>query len=226
MSNDREFGIARERVERRVLSGAVRDTFSLPRSYAQTLGYSSEYEMRENIRGRRVCNLASGLGGLEVGLDVDGFETDITPVNPRAVLRGFQIRAAKAARDSSLIKFYPPLEIERAIERYQARVVPDFAHRLSLRDGEFEILFDKDGVFHSARPEDEPVLSAAVDEMTRVVPPGGEIRIGARRSFGNLERGLDNRRSFKEELLLKKNIPYTLNWDNTRGLVRGVTIRR
>jgi SAM-dependent methyltransferase len=146
--------------------------------YTSSLGFASSEDFLAFLKGKKICDLGSGLGGLYVESRLLNLGLDITSVNPVKNQRYFEDKQERSLMESFEDKF-PREQIIKAMAEYNANLHKTLAHSLPFPDNEFDIIMDSWAVtYYSDRIGGLPLYKKSLREMVRVLKPGGKIRIG------------------------------------------------
>lgn len=205
------------------------ETFSTITEYACALGYPTLPDFIQEITGKRVLDLGSGLGGLSKSACHQQINCEIVSLNPRLALGDFKRREKSATETyvKQAVSETPTLTrllwrlrgisetdfISKVQRFHDERAAAGFAYALPFEKESFDLIFDKDAVsrYASRWSEDyiEPTLEEkqlfqrAIEEMVRVLKPGGKIRIAD--IFGY---GYD--KAWKQKILDELGLDYTI----------------
>jgi len=185
-------------------TGGGGETFSNIAEYAAAMDYESKEALIEELKGKTVLDLGSGLGGLAKNAFAENVDCQIVSLNPRLSESSRRQSEKEATEQYALDVFPEPTFLEkikrvvkieperdRAREMQEAhdkRAVAGFAHVLPFKDGSFDLIFDKDAVSkYAARidmdfidrstPTEKGMFKEAHREMIRVLKPGGKAKI-------------------------------------------------
>lgn len=199
--------------EQMVFKGNVAETWRDPSTYAAWLGYGSVDNFKREIAGKDICDIGSGIGGLEKGLTLDGFDTSrIVSVNPVVHTRRF-IKQEKSDTNK-ILKELPRTIIRKLRRDFFQNTVDAFAHNLPFANESFDIVFDMFAASHYTNTSKTPlVFEASILEMLRILRPGGELRIGDPLSYGKYNAD-GSPVSENEKILLSLGLAYEIIYDN------------
>lgn len=132
------------------------------------------------VQSKVVADFGSGYGGLARSASVEGIATKIWSINPALRKRSF----ARDVEDHEFMKgflqvYYPAVTDEQVVaarEYHDTHVSTNFVHNLTdFPDNYFDLGIDAYAV-HAYMPIQEPqIYDTTVDEMLRVMKPGGKI---------------------------------------------------
>lgn len=218
---------ARQRVEQKILNGAIADTLRTIHHYASGLGYRTDEEFLARTAGKDICDVASGVGGLFKLFALTGHNARVVSVNPRVGLPLYTV--FDEIETEKELSHFPKEKVSQLRLQYDQSVVPDFAHSLSLQNESFDLVFDNVGVSHYIDEEDALAFEDSITEMMRILRPGGELRIGDWTAYGKVENGTSDVPSFQEQTLINLGLDYELLWEtNSLGVseVIGVVVKK
>jgi len=198
--------------------GSAPDTFRGLSDYNELLKPFG-VDIRDEIAGKVVGDVGSGIGGLAKTAYVEGIDATVRSINPHFTEPEFK-RFEEENTADSLRRDYPGLSDE-AIEGAQAyhdtHLATDFAHDLSFDDETFDLLTDVVAVNAYALEDKEALYARTMSEMLRVLKPGGKILIvdGYRTAIGVRDE-VTGEPMFKEKVLQEMGVRYTSVYDPKR----------
>lgn len=155
-------------------SGFINETGRGIDEYSQELGFSSREEFINYIQGKDVVDLGSGKGALSKDIANNNIDGNIISVNPRLSDRFWLEENIKSNREK-----FPDISEEqnKNIQKYHnSRAIAAYAQLLPLKDNSVDIILDSNAILYYIDTLDE--FRDAINEMFRVLKPGGKIRMG------------------------------------------------
>jgi len=137
----------------------------------------------EEVSGKVVADMGSGMGGLAKSAHIEGIDTTIWSINPSLRRKEFQIwQRSPLTMQIALGKDYPQAtkeHIAAAQQYHDAHSSSNFAHSLTdFPDDFFDVAIDNWAV-HGYMPRgDQEMYDMTIGEMLRVIKPGGKIIVG------------------------------------------------
>ena len=208
-------------------TGGGGEIFSNLTEYAAAFDYDSREAFVEELKGKTILDLGSGLGGLAKDVFAKDVDCRIVSLNPRLSKAESRQAEKKATSDYALAVFPEPSFLEKIIKvvtrepkknhvqemqaAHDKGAVAGFAHALPFRDGVFDLILDKDAVSKFAAridmdfvdrstPEEKEIFREALREMIRVLKPGGTAKIFDIFGYGSSK---DWKQNILDELGLK-----------------------
>lgn len=213
---------AQERQQHEWLMERGIDTFrglvTLERVFREIFGL----DIRELIRGKVVCDMGSGCGGLAQSAALEGIPTEIYSLNPR--LAGKDIAQPNAEYAVKVMRLeYPNVtddEIAHARRVHDTRLIARMAHDTGMPNDSFDLLVDVMAVSaymgrmdHGARE----LYRRTMQEYMRVLKPGGMALIvdPGRFALGAHDPN-DPRVAYREDVMRELGIPYEVIYADDR----------
>ncbi len=228
----------RKRKDKAVLHGRAGggEIFSGIMDYAYGLGYSSREAFVQAIKGKKILDLGSGLGGLAKDTFFQQVDCQVISLNPRLAtdMRRDEKEATKEYVEEMVpempslrrlinkLRGMPEEDYLKEIQKaHDQRAVAGFAHSLPFQDNSFDLIFDKEAISKYATsqdydfvdkstPEEKELFRKSLREMIRVLKPGGKIRIGDIFGYGSSE-------DWKQRILDELGLDYEILWEDLRG---------
>jgi SAM-dependent methyltransferase len=233
MSEVSELESARESKEQGILRQSAEagggEIFSTIAEYTPTLGYLSEEELIADIEGKKVLDLGSSLGGLAKDVARRKIDCQVYSLEPRLSMGGAR-NEEKAATQEYLeqvtpktsklgklvkrLKGIPEDDHREMQESHDRGATAAFAHALPFQDNSFDLILDKEAVSKHATRQDydyvdkttageKELFRTSLEEMVRVLKPGGRIRISDLFGYGWKD-------SWKEQIMDEMGLDYIL----------------
>lgn len=185
-------------LEHEILVG-LPNTLSNIERYAKDFGFASQQEFTHDIKGKRVADIGSGLGGFALDVILHDLDTEVISVNPaRSSPKFNQYRKEFLRENRELFYQYKMRDIKKALKKVDKNTVIAFAHDLSaIPDNSVDEALDTLAVFHYSNPKYREIYEQSIGEMLRIVKPEGKVLIsdykGQNPWYRNLfdELGLD-----------------------------------
>jgi SAM-dependent methyltransferase len=189
--------------EKGILSSATPDTYRGV-GHVAAIFASKGIDLYEKLQGQTVLDAGSGYGGLAKSAAAEGMQTRIVSLNPR--LRDKERKAREEeATTKLLLRTYPHLTPEdlKRIQRIHDRgLVTDFAHDMRrVPSNRFGLVIDYVAVSSYMPVGGDEIYKRYIQELLRVLTPGGEALIYDHKDTALGEKDEDGMPYFKERVL-------------------------
>lgn len=182
--------------------------------YVFELGFTNEEEFIAYIDHKNVCDVGSGYGGLAVESKLRDIDVKVTSINPsisRPEYKNKQIN--QMIKDYS--EEYPKEQIMEALTVHDSQSYAAFAHEIPLPDSSQDVVLDSMAVTYYADRLGPELYKKSIEEMMRILKPGGKLRIGAFNKYG------DKDKSWEEQMLINLGLEYEIckdEYENVMGV--------
>lgn len=235
MENQTKLEKVRKERESAILDGGAGggEDFSTVAEYASAMGYPTREAFVQEIEGKKILDLGSGLGGFAKDVFIQQVNCKVISLNPR-------LATSSRQREKEHTKVYveqivpetPHLRklfnrvrkiperdyIRETQEAHDKGALAGFVHALPFQDNSFDLIFDKDAVSKYATPQDydfvdkstleeKELFRRSLREMIRVLKPGGEIRIADIFGYGSSK-------DWKQKILDELGLDYKVLWED------------
>ncbi|OGM11418.1 hypothetical protein A2Z22_00875 [Candidatus Woesebacteria bacterium RBG_16_34_12] len=174
-----------EKVER--LGITTLDTYSGLDRTAKDLGRTKE-SFTSLIKGKRICDIGSGKGGLAIECALENIDAEIVSVEPAIAHPNFKSSQLETLKEK-LGGNYSQEQIQNAFDAYEQNAYAGSADELPFEDDFFDIAIDNRSVtFYSAKIGRE-LFKKSLQEMLRIIKPKGKLLIGDAVHFLDSEDG-------------------------------------
>jgi len=154
------------------------------------------------IRGKRVCDVGSGKGGLAIECALENIDAEVVSVEPAIAHPNFR-SGQLAVLKKILGGNYSLEQIQKAFEGYEQDAYAATADELPFEDNSFDIAIDNRSVtFYSAKIGRE-LFKKSLQEMLRIIKPKGKLLIGDAVHFLDPEEG-----GFQIQAIQELGLPY------------------
>ncbi len=168
------------------------------REHAHMLGFENEAAFIQELQGKKVADVGSGYGGLEIDIIARGLPLDVTPISPRAQDKLF-LTGQRNAIMRQLGRLYTSETLDAAIKTYNEQVVHAYAHDLPFPDESFDIMLDILAATHytpkpgdisgASEAESRAIYQKTFAGMIRPLKRGGKLYIKADCFIPGLSKG-------------------------------------
>lgn len=191
--------------------------------YRDEAGNEYNFDLVHEITGKVAGDVGSGGGGLATTAALEEIDTEIWSIHPNMDDERFiEWQPKQAAGELSKLYLSSSAEdIAKAQKTYESRAIRGFAHDLrAVPDGFFDVLIDSYAA-HQYMSREPGVYEASIQEMLRVLRPGGRIIVlGGLAPLVAVQPNLPST-DFRERSLRRLGIPFTPLYRKAAGGQKG-----